>query len=119
MAGAATVLATGTWLGALFDSLVTQSVRTYAWAAGAHVGHLRTKNTEHEVDLVLEAANRSVVAIQVNLSDAVQTADVKHLNGLRTQLGERLTDRVVISTGTYAYRRPDGVAVIPLALLGP
>lgn len=109
----------GTWLGALFESLVTQSVRTYAWSADAQVGHLRTKNTDHEVDLILEAADRSVVAIEVKLSDTVQTADVKHLNWLHTQLGERLIDRLVITTGTYAYRRSDGVAVIPLALLGP
>jgi hypothetical protein len=26
---------------------------------------------------------------------------------------------VVISTGPQAFRRPDGVAVVPLALLGP
>jgi len=27
--------------------------------------------------------------------------------------------RVVINTGPIAYRRPDGIAVIPLALLSP
>jgi len=30
-----------------------------------------------------------------------------------------LADRLVITTGPVAYRRPDGVAVVPLALLGP
>jgi len=31
---------------------------------------------------------------------------------------DRVVDTVAISTGEYAYRRNDGVAVIPLALLG-
>lgn len=110
---------TGTWLGALFESLVAQSVRVYAGATDARVGHLRTKNTEHEVDLIVEAADRSTVAIEVKLSDTVNPADVRHLNWLHGQLGDRLVDRVVINTGPYAYRRADGVAVIPLALLGP
>ena len=30
---------------------------------------------------------------------------------------ERLVDKVVVTTGEYAYRRNDGVAVIPLGLL--
>ena len=30
---------------------------------------------------------------------------------------ERLVDKVVVTTGEYAYRRDDGVAVIPLGLL--
>jgi hypothetical protein len=50
---------TGTWLGALFESLVTQSVRVDADAAAARVGHLRTKNGNHEVDLIVEGDIRS------------------------------------------------------------
>ncbi|HMR13885.1 MAG TPA: AAA family ATPase, partial [Arachnia sp.] len=45
--------------------------------------------------------------------------DVRHLNWLHDQIGDRLADRVVLTTGEYAYRRSDGVAVVPLALLGP
>ena len=110
---------TGTWLGALFESLVAQSVRVYAQAADARVGHLRTRNTEHEVDLVVEASDRSALAIEVKLADTVTSADVAHLNWLAGQLGDRLVDRLVVYTGKRAYRRDDGVAVVPLALLGP
>jgi hypothetical protein len=38
---------------------------------------------------------------------------------LREQIGDDLIDALVIHTGPYAYRRPDGIAVIPAALLGP
>jgi predicted AAA+ superfamily ATPase len=110
---------TGTWLGALFESLVVQSVRIYAEAAGASVGHLRTKSTEREVDLIVERADRSLVAIEIKLSASVDDRDVRHLVWLRGQLPDRVVDTVVINTGEHAYRRADGVAVIPLALLGP
>lgn len=112
------VAATGTWLGALFESLVTQSVRVYAEASDACVAHLRTRNTDHEVDLIVEASDRSVVAIEVKLAGTVSDDDVKHLHWLHGQLGDRLVDKVVVNTGPFAYRRPDGVAVVPLALLG-
>jgi hypothetical protein len=110
---------TSTWLGALFESLVTQSVRVYAAAHGAQVGHLRTRDTDHEIDLIVERADRKVVAIEVKLSDTVGPKDVRHLNWLHEQLGDRVLERVLVNTGKTAYRRPDGVAVVPLALLGP
>jgi predicted AAA+ superfamily ATPase len=110
---------TGTWLGALFESLAAQSVRVYAGATDAEVGHLRTKNTDHEVDLIVEGEDRQVVAVEVKLAATITDKDVRHLNWLHDQIGDRLVDRVIITTGEFAYRRPDGVAVVPLALLGP
>jgi predicted AAA+ superfamily ATPase len=111
--------ATGTWLGALFESLAAQSVRIYADAAAARVGHLRTKETDREIDLIVEGEDRRVVAIEVKLSESVSDKDVRHLNWLHDRMGARLADRLLITTGDYAYRRVDGVAVVPLALLGP
>lgn len=52
------------------------------------------------------------------MSSAPDSADVRHLLWLREQLGEDLLDAAVITTGTHAYRRADGIAVIPAALLG-
>ena len=109
----------GTLLGHLFESLVTLSVRVYAQAAEATVGHLRTAGGQQEVDLVVEREDRRVVALEVKLSGAVGDRDVRHLLWLREQLGDDLLDAVVVTTGPEAYRRPDGVAVVPAALLGP
>lgn len=117
--GARPSVTAGTWLGALFESLATQSVRVYAGACDAHVGHLRTKSTEHEIDLVVEGSDRRVVAIEVKLAASVSDGDARHLNWLHAQLGDRLVERVILTTGEFAYRRPDGVAVVPMALLGP
>ncbi len=108
----------GTLLGALFESLVTLCVRVYAQQAVARTAHLRTWGGEHEVDLIVERG-QSVVAIEVKLGQVADDRDVRHLLWLRDKLGEQLADAVVITTGREAYRRKDGIAVVPLALLGP
>jgi len=108
----------GPLLGALFESLVTLSVRVFAQAAEAQTFHLRTKGGRHEVDLVVESA-RGVVGIEVKLAPSVTDEDVVHLLWLREQLGDDCSDLIVVTTGPEAYRRSDGIAVVPLALLGP
>ncbi|HEY8868425.1 MAG TPA: DUF4143 domain-containing protein [Candidatus Limnocylindrales bacterium] len=109
----------GSLLGDLFEALVTLGVRTFAQAAEASVRHLRTKGGEHEVDLILERGDGRVVAIEVKLGRGTNDADVRHLRWLRDQLGDGLLDAVVITTGPEAYRRQDGIAIVPAALLGP
>lgn len=109
----------GTLLGALFESLVAQSVRVYAQANEASVYHLRTEEGRHEVDLIVVGAAQRVVALEVKLSATVADDDVRHLLWLRQRLADELLDAAVITTGSHAYRRTDGIAVIPAALLGP
>ena len=109
----------GTLLGALFESLATLSVRVYAAHNEAKVGHLRTARGRQEIDLVVERADGSIVAIEVKLARSVSADDAKHLTWLRKNLGDRVLDRVIITVGPEAYRRKDGIAVVPLALLGP
>lgn len=108
-----------TLIGSLFESLVTLSVRVYAQAAEAMVKHLRTQRGEHEVDLIVERADGRILAIEVKLARTPADADVKHLLWLRDRIGEDLLDAMVITTGVDAYRRSDGIAVVPAALLGP
>lgn len=109
----------GSLLGALFESLVTLSVRVYAQAAEAGVSHLRTHAGVHEVDLVLQRADGKVVACEVKLGPDVDDHDVVHLRWLAERLGADLLDAIVLTTGREAYRRRDGIAVVPAALLGP
>lgn len=117
--GAARIPRDGTLLGHLFESLVTLSVRVYAQAAEARVGHLRTKGGRQEVDLIVERPDGRVVALEVKLAGSVSGDDVRHLLWLRERMGDDLLDAAVITTGRAAYRRSDGIGVIPAALLGP
>lgn len=117
--GSVAVPRDGTLLGHLFEALVTQSVRVYAQAAEAEVKHLRTKGGRQEVDLIVARADQRVVAIEVKLARDVTDAGVKHLHWLQRQVGADLLDAVVVTAGAAAYRRKDGIAVVPAALLGP
>jgi predicted AAA+ superfamily ATPase len=109
----------GTFLGALFESLATLSVRVYAQAAEADVKHLRTFSGDHEIDLVVQRADERVVAIEVKLTTAPGDHELRHLRWLHRTIGDDLLDAVVITSGRSAYRRSDGIGVVPLALLGP
>jgi predicted AAA+ superfamily ATPase len=107
-----------TMLGRLFESLVTLCVRVMAQAAESTVGHLRTRNGDHEVDLVVVRADGRVVAVEAKLASTVSDRDARHLRWFADQLGPRLLDAIIINTGPTAYRRPDGIGVVPLAVLG-
>jgi hypothetical protein len=108
----------GTFLGALFESLVALSVRTLAQGVAGRAYHLRTEHGRHEIDFIVET-DHGIVAVESKLNPAVNEHDVRHLSWLSEILGAELLDAVVITAGPEAYRRRDGVAVVPLALLGP
>lgn len=54
----------------------------------------------------------------LKLSATVDDHDLKHLKWLRERVGDQLADAVLVNTGAHAYRRPDGIVVVPAALLG-
>ena len=77
-----------------------------------------TYEKEHEVDILVAMPGAGIVAIEVKLAQTVDEGDTKHLRWLKQRLDESVLDRVIITTGPQAYRRRDGIAVVPLALLG-
>ena len=109
----------GTLVGALFESLVTLSVRVYAEAAGASVSHLRTHRGSREIDLIVERPDGKALGIEIKLGGQVSNDDVRHLRWFKAEMDDDLLDAMVINTGPGAYRRDDGIAVVPLGLLGP
>jgi predicted AAA+ superfamily ATPase len=118
--GADLLVRDGNLTGALFESLLTLSVRVYAQRHDARVHHLRAQGGRHEVGIIVERADGGVVAIEVKLTGAPADRDLRHLHWLRERLGPRLIDALVVTTGRDAYRRErDGIAVVPAALLGP
>jgi predicted AAA+ superfamily ATPase len=109
----------GTFLGALFESLVALNLRVYAQAAEAEVRHLRTHRGEHEIDFIIIGPDGGIVAVEVKLAATANADDTRHLAWLKSRIGDQLMDAVLVTTGTEAYRRRDGIAVVPAALLGP
>ncbi len=108
----------GTFLGAVFESLVALTLRVFAQSAEADVYHLRTKGGRHEIDFIIEHAD-GILAIETKLAPTIEDRELRHLHWLRQTLPHRNVSFAVITAGPEAYTRPDGVHVVPLALLGP
>ena len=60
-----------------------------------------------------------MVAVEIKLARVVEESHLAQLKWLSERMGDDLLDAVIVTTGTEAYRRPDGIAVVPAALLGP
>jgi predicted AAA+ superfamily ATPase len=106
----------GSILGRLFESLVQLSLNTYSCCNNAKLYFIATHTGDREVDFIIQKGARSV-ACEVKFAPTVSDADCKHLIWLREKLGEDLADAMVVTTGALAYRRNDGIAVVPAALL--
>jgi len=108
-------------LGFLFESLVTRDVRVFADAADAWVFHYREAGGRLEVDLVVEDRSGAWVGLEVKLggTEAVDAASAALHRLDKDRAGTRAAALVVVTAGQYAYRRDDGVWLVPLACLAP
>jgi len=103
--------------GRLFESLIHLCLKTYTTVSDADLSYIKTRNGDHEIDFIVERGS-DVIAIEVKMSQEITNNDVRHLKWLRDNLKGKLIDALVVNTGPVAYRRDDGVAVVPAALLG-
>ncbi|HEY0187856.1 MAG TPA: hypothetical protein VGC67_10240 [Cellulomonas sp.] len=60
-----------------------------------------------------------MIALEVRLTPVPDDQDVRDVRRLRERFGPDLMDAAVITTAPVAFRRPDGIALITAALLGP
>ncbi|MDE0232475.1 MAG: DUF4143 domain-containing protein [bacterium] len=109
--------------GFLFESMAVRDLRIYAQAHDASVYYYRDYGGL-EVDAVIETREGGWIAAEVKLggAKAIDQAAAALLK-LRDRVTERratsLAQMLVITGGRYSYSRPDGVRVVPLAVLGP
>ena len=112
------------FLGFLFESLVVRDLRIYAQPADAEVFHYREKDGL-EADAVVDAGDGRWAAFEVKLGQRWVDEGAARLLRLRERLRgnrdgyEEPSALAVVIPGGAAYRRPDGVSVIPAATLGP
>jgi len=107
-------------LGLLFESLAVRDLRIYGQAIGASAFHYR-ENTGLEADAILQRRDGSWAALEVKLGQK----DIEHGADSLLRVAEHIdTDRhgtpaflAVITGWGYAYRRDDGVCVIPIGAL--
>jgi predicted AAA+ superfamily ATPase len=108
--------------GFLFENLVVRDVRIYAQKLGGHVHHWRDQN-QNEVDVVVTLPDGAWGAFEVKMNPSDTDKAAASLLGFAekvdtSKVGPPAALGVITSTG-FAYRRPDGVTVLPIGTLGP
>ena len=107
----------GSIIGRLFEALIHLCLHTYAEVNNAKLFFVKTYKGDHEIDFILQK-DAKIIACEVKFSPTVNTSDGKHLRWFIEKVGGDCLDAMIISTGAVAYRRQDGIAVVPAALLG-
>ena len=108
--------------GLQFESLCVRDLRVYAEAIDGTLFHYRDK-TGLEADAVIVLADGRWAPIEVKLGSRQLDEAATHLRRLRERVdADRMGEPsflAVVTAGATAYRRDDGVLVIPLACLRP
>lgn len=108
--------------GLQFESLCVRDLRVYAEAIDGTLLHYRDK-TGLEADAVIVLADGRWAPIEVKLGSRQLDEAAAHLRRLRERVdADRMGEPsflAVVTAGVTAYRRDDGVLVIPLACLRP
>lgn len=106
-----------------FESLVLRDLRTYAQPLRASFSSWRDSQSGREVDAILELPNGRWAAFEFKLGEGAADAAAESLLRFAATIdvdkhGAPLA-LAVITGGRYAYRRRDGVLVVPIGALGP
>ena len=108
--------------GLLFETLAVRDLRVYAEALDGYVSHYRDRNGL-ECDAVVHLRNGKYGLVEVKIGgDTLIEEGVKNLKNLSQKID---TDRmnepsfmmVLTAIGDYAFRRSDGVWIVPIAAL--
>jgi predicted AAA+ superfamily ATPase len=121
-AGPERLLADLNLFGLLFESLVVRDLRVLSQPLDGRVLHYRD-NYGAEVDAVVQLADGRWAAFEIKLGAGQVDVAADSLLRFRRQIdttkcGEPAVLGVICGTG-FAYRRDDGVAVVPVGSLGP
>lgn len=108
------------YFGFLFESLCTRDIRIYAQANDGDVYHYRDKSGL-EADLVVRLRDGRWAAIEVKLGNKQIEEAAQNLLKLKARIDEKKMGEasflMIITGGTHAYCRRDGIWVVPICCL--
>ena len=108
--------------GVLFENLVTRDLKVYVNYHGGYLNHYRDKYGL-ECDAVIHFDNGFYMLVEVKLGSKQIEEAAKNLLKLKTLATEKglnpPASLVIITAGTIAYKRTDGIFVVPLGCLKP
>ena len=104
-------------LGRLLDTFVVAQLRAELEVSETPVmmSHLRLEHGRREADLLLEAADGRVVAIEVKATAAPTRDMARHLVWLRDQLGEAFVRGILFHTGPRPFQLDERVLALPIS----
>jgi len=106
--------------GFLFESLCTRDLRVYTQALDGDVFHYRDKS-ELEADLILRLRDGRWAAIEVKLGnsqiDLAAANLLKLASKVNTEKMKEPSFLMILTGGNVAYKRTDGVLVVPITCL--
>lgn len=109
-------------MGLFFETLCVRDLRVYAEATDGNVFHYRDKNGL-ECDAVVHLRNGSYGLIEIKLGGDTRIEEgATNLNALENKIDSTRMKRpsfkmVLTAVGQYAYKRTDGVMVVPVGCL--
>lgn len=109
-------------MGLLFETMAVRDLRVYADALDGHVYHYRDKNGL-ECDAVIHLRNGKYGLVEIKLGgEKLINEGADNLSKLEKKIDtERMKapafKMVLVGVGRYAYRRDDGVLVVPIGCL--
>ncbi|NTW29018.1 MAG: ATP-binding protein [Coriobacteriia bacterium] len=108
--------------GLLFESLCVRDLRVYAASIDGDIFHYRDK-TDLEADAVIVLRDGKWAPVEIKLGNAGIDEAARHLLALKDRVDTAKMGApsfLMVLTGTQAaYRRDDGVLVVPLGCLKP
>ncbi len=108
--------------GLFFETMCIRDLRVYADSLGGSVYHYRD-NTGLECDAVIHLRNGSYAFIEIKLGgEELINSGSSNLQDLKNRIDTAKMKEpsflmVLTAVGRYAYRRPDGVLVVPVGCL--
>ena len=107
--------------GLIFETLCIRDLRVYAESLSGTVYHYRDANGL-ECDAVIHLRNGSYGLIEIKLGgDKLINEGVENLKNMYNKIDTKKTkpilDFILTATGNYAYKREDGVYIVPIGCL--
>lgn len=110
------------YFGFLFESLATRDLRIYTQTLDGDIFHYHDKS-DLEADLIIHLHDGRWAPIEVKLGSSEIEKGAMNLLNLQNKID---TDKIgqpafmmILTGGQYAYRRKDGVFVVPIGCLKP
>ncbi|MDR2201486.1 MAG: DUF4143 domain-containing protein [Clostridiales bacterium] len=106
--------------GLLFESLCVRDIRIYAETLDGEVFHYRDRyGLEADAVIQLKDGRWGAVEVKMGASEVEKGAAnlLKLKNTVNTDKMNEPSFLMILTAGSYAYRRPDGVYIVPLGCL--